>query len=908
MRAIDFFRKEGQPVAVEGNRPLLLTGPRSVWLVESGKATVFCVAVRSDGVAGARNFLFEVKAGEVLFGLNPAGAEEKEEKFALLASGLPGTRLWHVELDAFMQGMKQSAELFTPLLEQWIKALADGAATAAPSEVRLLSSAGELLRVKVAGENTAPATLESFHQSSLKAAVGRRRSREEEERQRFRKKAGHDRLYFENAIKDIASVAQPELKGEVREAIAGDPLFTACRLVGRAMNIEIVPSPLAGRGISTRDPLRDIARASHIQLRQVALKGEWYSRDNGPLLAYMEDDNRPVALIPLSPSRYQLHDPTRNTTEPVNRQVARRLKPFAVTFYRPFPQKVLKLRDILIFGSESCWRRDLLLIVSMGVAGGLLSMVIPIATGIIFDTIIPGGEKAQLLQIAFFLGASALAGLLFQLTRSLAMLRLEGKMEGAVMAAVWDRLLSLPVPFFKEYSAGELAMRAMGVSQIRRMLSGVIVNDIVSSLFSMFNLGLLFYYNVKLALVSTVFILAATVIMAVLGYRQVRYERLVVDISNRISGFMLQLLNGITKFRVAGAEKRVFYLITRDFSEQRRMTYKSKILSSQLATFQAVLPVFTSIAVFYAAVSLTGNTLGTGKFVAFNTALTSFMGAMMILCQSFLSINAIIPLYERSKPILEALPEYDELKSDAGQLTGAIEVSHVSFRYKEDGPLVLDNVSLQLGEGEYVGVVGASGSGKSTLLRVLLGFEKPASGQVFYNGQTLEKLDICSVRRQLGVVLQNGQLMSGDIYTNIVGANYHLTMDDAWEAAGMAGLDGDIRDMPMGMHTVVSEGGATLSGGQRQRLLIARAIVNRPRIIFFDEATSALDNRTQAIVSESIEQLQATRLVIAHRLSTIINCHRILVMDKGKVVESGTYDELMERRGFFAELARRQLA
>jgi len=331
-------------------------------------------------------------------------------------------------------------------------------------------------------------------------------------------------------------------------------------------------------------------------------------------------------------------------------------------------------------------------------------------------------------------------------------------------------------------------------------------------------------------------------------------------------------------------------------------------LSSQLATFQAVLPVFTSIAVFYAAVSLTGNTLGTGKFVAFNTALTSFMGAMMTLCQSFLTINAVIPLYERSKPILEALPEYDELKSEAGELTGAIEVSHVSFRYEEDGPLVLDNVSLQVGEGEYIGVVGASGSGKSTLLRILLGFEKPASGQVFYNGQALEKLDICSVRRQLGVVLQNGQLMSGDIYTNIVGANYHLTMDDAWEAARMAGLDGDIRDMPMGMHTVVSEGGATLSGGQRQRLLIARAIVNRPRIIFFDEATSALDNRTQAIVSESLEQLQATRLVIAHRLSTIINCHRILVMDNGKIVESGTYDELMEQRGFFAKLARRQLA
>ena len=218
------------------------------------------------------------------------------------------------------------------------------------------------------------------------------------------------------------------------------------------------------------------------------------------------------------------------------------VKPFAIAFYRPFPKKALKLRDILIFGSESCWKRDLWLVVLMGVSGGLLSMVIPYATGIIFDTIIPGGEKAQLLQISFFLAASALAGFLFQLTRSMAMLRLEGRMEGAVLAAVWDRLLSLPVPFFKDYTAGELAMRAMGVSQIRMMLSGVITNNILTSFFSLFNLGLLFYYDVKLAWVSTALIVAATAVMAFLGYRQLGYERQVIDIANRISGLMLQLL------------------------------------------------------------------------------------------------------------------------------------------------------------------------------------------------------------------------------------------------------------------------------------------------------------------------------------------------------------------------------
>jgi len=300
--------------------------------------------------------------------------------------------------------------------------------------------------------------------------------------------------------------------------------------------------------------------------------------------------------------------------------------------------------------------------------------------------------------------------------------------------------------------------------------------------------------------------------------------------------------------------------------------------------------------------------LGAGKFVAFNAALVSFMATILSLFQMMLSVSIIIPLYERVKPILQTLPEYDDSKDDPGELNGSIEVSHVSFRYKKEGSLVLDDISLQVQPGEYVGIVGTSGSGKSTLFRILLGFEKPEAGQVFYNGQALGTVDIRSVRRQLGVVLQNGQLMSGDIYTNIVGANIYLTMDDAWEAARMAGMDQDIKAMPMGMHTMISEGAGTLSGGQRQRLLIARAIVNRPKIIYFDEATSALDNRTQAVVSESMDRLQATRIVIAHRLSTIVKCDRIIVLDKGKVLESGTYEQLMDNGGIFAELAKRQLA
>jgi ATP-binding cassette subfamily C protein len=422
--------------------------------------------------------------------------------------------------------------------------------------------------------------------------------------------------------------------------------------------------------------------------------------------------------------------------------------------------------------------------------------------------------------------------------------------------------------------------------------------------------GLLFYYDLRLALVAsalTVFVIAVT---GISSYFSTNIQRSAAILTSNLATVVLQLLNGIAKIRVSGAEDRAFARWSSLFARAQRISLKARKITAFTSVFHSVVHVLSSMVIFYAMWKLNENErspLTTGHFLAFNSAFGQFFGATLGLANSVLTIVTTIPLYERAKAILEAEPEVSSgIKSDPGELTGAIEINQVVFAYNTEAK-VLNGITLSIQPGQFVAIVGPSGCGKSTLFRVLLGFEKPASGGIYYDGQDLATLDIQSVRKQIGTVLQSSKLMNGSLYRNIVG-DLPLTIDDAWAAARLAGMDADIAKMPMGMHTAVGDHGVGLSGGQRQRLMIARAIVSKPRIVLFDEATSALDNQTQAIVSSSLEQLSATRLVIAHRLSTIIRADKIYFLQGGHVAESGTYDELMQKGGLFAEMAKRQLA
>jgi len=752
--------------------------------------------------------------------------------------------------------------------------------------------------------------LRHFQEQVFAYLVVQRRRAEQKEMARLRAVAETDAKVFEVALYKLAEPLRGGEKTPLEaETGALDPLLQVCRLVGSANGIQFPLIPRSLELLKQRDPMSAIAQAARVRTRQVMLKGKWWKQESGPMVGFFDPDRRPAALLP-GPRGYQVYDPGARTKTLIDEELAGKLHAFAYVFYRPFPPKPLTLRDILSFGFKNC-KGDAATVLFMGIAAGLLGIVTPVFTGIIFDTIIPGAQRITLAEFSIFLVISAVATALFTLTRSLATLRLQSKMEASIQAAVWDRLLALPVPFFRNFTSGDLAKRSLGISQIREALTGSALSSILTGIFSITSCALMFYYSWRLALMASALVFCSFLVFTFCGWLQVRILRDVSELGGRLAGMTLQFINGIAKFRVAGTEARAFAVWAREFAKQRVLAMRARKISNLVSVFNSAFPVVAWTIIFYCAVSMMkapgAPVLTTGEFLAFMAAFVQFSTGALDLSSALISVLNVIPLYERAKPILRSLPEVVTTQTSPPELTGDIDIHHVSFRYREEGPLVLRDVSLGISSGQFVAFVGPSGSGKSTLFRLLLGFETPGSGAIYYDGRDLADLDVQAVRRQIGVILQNSRLMTGSIFRNIVGDGT-LTLDEAWEAARLAGLEEDLKTMPMGMHTVVSEGGGGLSGGQRQRLLIARAIVRRPRIVLFDEATSALDNRTQAIVSQSLKALNATRVVIAHRLSTVMRADRICVLDKGSLVEMGSYDELMAQGGLFTQLAKRQLS
>ncbi len=658
------------------------------------------------------------------------------------------------------------------------------------------------------------------------------------------------------------------------------------------------------------DTIDGLARRSGMRSRRITLAPGWWKRDGPSFVGFTTPGGKPLAIIANGRGRYRAADPETGADFVVNAADAAGIAAGGVALYPPLPDDAGSARTVLRFALFRT-HRDLRTVCAVGALAGLAALLVPVLTGQLLGRFIPRADYGSWLA---GLGALALVGLgnaVFGVVQGLAVLRIEGRIDERLQAAIWSRLIALPCRFFRDFSAGDLADRAGSVGDVREMLTGAAVQAAMSGLFSMFSLLLLFVYSWRLALIASAMLLAMAIATGYCSYRQFRHYREMFRTRGAINGFAFQMINGLSKLRVANAATYALARWARQFSEQKQAALAARRWAAGQHALNALLQPLALVFI-YGFVHYGGPpdearpALDLAAFLSFNTAFGQLTAAVNNLAIAATTVVSIVPLLERVRPILAARPENADGGEDPGDLQGGIEFANVAFRYGAQAPNAVEDVSFRVEPGEYVAFVGPSGCGKSTLFRLLLGFEQPVSGSVFLDGRDLSGLDRVAIRRYMGVVPQNGQPVAGNIYENIAGMS-PLGVEGAWAAARAAALDEDIRAMPMGMQTVVASQGSALSTGQKQRLLIARALARRPRILLLDEATSALDNRAQADVQASLRKLSATRVVIAHRLSSIRDVDRIYVMDGGRIVESGRYDDLMRRAGVFAALSRRQI-
>lgn len=684
----------------------------------------------------------------------------------------------------------------------------------------------------------------------------------------------------------------------------GDGLWEACQMVAGKYSLK-EQRHRDWHEVNHDTRLDSILYQSGLRHRKVNLMGVWYQSDVGNILAFTKNGTRPVAIIQERSCEYWICDPVLFSKKKLNSSVLNELEPEGVVFYQPLPPGPFNVKTMLSYalrGSGS----DLYLIIFTGLLGALISLLVPSMTRIIFSSSIPNSDRAQVLEIGLALLLSAFVSVMFRMTSSFAILRVEGRSDHFMQTGVWDRLLRLPVGFFRSFSTGDLASRSESINAIRQALSGSVVMSILGLLFSFFNLIVILSISWKLGVLAVVLAVLGVGVELTLARAQLKHQRSSLAVDGQITSKLLQILNGLIKWKITASEHRAHSLWYALFLKKKEMDLKLSLIKASSTSFTAAYVIFTTLINYGFYYIYHTNTIGTGSFLSYNSAFTQLISGLKSSSAAIFTLVNLLPQFERVRPILDSAIEPGESKGDPGIVTGHIELRDVAFRYNSDSPPVLKNISFTAKSGDYIAIVGSSGCGKSTLVRILLGFEKPSFGQVLYDGQDLSDVDIRSVRRQLGVVLQNDCITSGSIYQNIVGSRA-LSLDSAWEAAEKAGIKEDIIDLPMGMHTHINESGTTFSGGQLQRIVIARALVNNPRVLIFDEATSALDNVTQGIVAQTLRSLTITRIVIAQRLSTILNADRILVLDKGQITEDGNYEQLMAQNGLFKRLADRQL-
>ncbi len=890
----------------------------SAWYVEEGVAMIYLASLEGAEEEQPRRYICDVPTGCAMVAPRvplPAG-------YGLICRVVPGARLRQApieSLDDLEQASKAKVEEWMTLAMRELDPKGIWLA-ARRRQLRALASATAL------DTRVFHSRLVTFADMAVEQIIVNSREADERESGRLLREQSTDRIAFAAAMGQISKGVSPD--GEFGEPgpydNEGEGLLAAFRFLEVSRQVRFKSTRDRTQSVDESvDAVETIAESSGLRARQVLLNGEWWDEEGGPMLARLSDNELTpgsprhwVALLPGQVSGYKIFSakPIKDVASgaTVTEAIASRLAPFAFTFYRTFPNRALSALDIVKFGVQGK-AKDVWILLLASLVAGMLGLLVPVVSGKIIDRVIPAADKLLLWQYISGLLVAGLSVLLFDTLRTVAVLRIEARAGIAVHAAILDRVISLPVTFFRKYSSGDLSVRMAAVNSIQHAVTGSTIGTILTSIFLIGNLALMLWYSVKLTVVVLVIVALLFLVSSIIGYLRLQLARQIEDIGGKIQSLVFEYLTGISKIRTSASETRAFVNWTDRFINLRRLHVRSEALANaEGLLLNILLPMMMLIVYFNAASAvreaggISASPFSTGDFIAFNAALFALVGGLYGLLTTAIDLVQLLPVWERARPIVETLPEASGRRNALHEPLGSIEISNLSFRYA-DGPKVLDDVSFNVAPGGFVALVGSSGSGKSTLVRLLLGFEQPTAGSICYDGHDLAGLDARRLRARIGTVLQGGQLWQGDIYSNIAGAS-RVPVEQVWEAARIAGLKDDIERMPMGLYTSIGDGDSTLSGGQRQRILIARAVVHQPRILLMDEATAALDNLTQATVQQRLSELQCTRVVIAHRLSTVQQADTIVVLEQGKLVEQGTYNQLAANGGPFASLLQRQLA
>lgn len=712
---------------------------------------------------------------------------------------------------------------------------------------------------------------------------------------------------IDNSLLEIISVLE-EVQEKNKKGVHSlhnkpDVLFYTCQKVGEELGISF--QKVESQEIqSTEEVLESICATAQCRIRRMTLSKYWWKDDCGPLIGFRKQEDR-VGVFLRRKEQYRFIDTLDNTEITVNEDNFSKFSSSAFRIYKTLPDVPLNLKHLLSFAFQGL-KRDFQSSLVFQFFIGLLITLFPIASNLIFENIIPYADTDHLKQIIYLLILSICVTALFGLAQGFNIIRIRFKSNIMLQSALWDRILRLPLSFFRNYTAGDLANRVHSIDAIQQVLTNSMLVAIVGGLFSVISLLLMLYYDFWIASVVLALAFTAVGISLLFNYLQLKNQRPLLESQGKLIGIVFQLINGINKLRVANSEKSAFAIWAKVFTNKNKFFMRAQYNIIGFGVFYPLFIIFSTI-IFYALVVIRGSQLSFGYFIAFNVAFGQFFAALMNMLSVINSAIMIIPYYERSLPIINTIPEIENLGIDPSPLTGKIQIKNLNFRYNTDSPLVLHNISMEIPKGSLIAWVGPSGSGKSTLFRLLLGFEEAGNEIIFYDGHDITMLNRRALRKQIGVVSQNSMIIPGSIYENITSLNSRLTLQDVERAAEQMCILEEIRAMPMGFYSWISEGGKNISVGQRQRILLARAIVQKPNILLLDEATNALDMATEAKIHQQLSDLKITRIMAAHRLSTTKNADCIYVFENGEIVQQGNLVELLQVPGLFKEMYNKQI-